>query len=104
MGLYGFDLSGIFVRPPLKSPGRKPFMANPKPLAVIGEDFDGGPAFVAKDKHATAQRVCFKLDPAQTGQTVNAASEINRLYGHKYPHMRSNLDHDGFPQNARPSS
>ena len=59
MRLYRFDISSIFARPPLKSTGRKPFMADPKALTVIGENFDGGPCFIAKDKHAAAERVCF---------------------------------------------
>ena len=43
-------------------------MAYPKSLTVISENFDGGPAFVAKNEHITAKRVGFQLDPAQAGQ------------------------------------
>jgi hypothetical protein len=48
MSLYRLDISSIFFRPPLKSTGRKSFVAYPKSLTVISENFDGGPAFVAK--------------------------------------------------------
>jgi hypothetical protein len=77
MGLYRLDMSSIFFRPPLKSTGRKPFVTYPKSLTVIGPNFDGGPAFIAENKHITAKRVGFQLDPAQAGQPVNATSEIN---------------------------
>ncbi len=79
-------------------------MAHPESLSVIGEDFDGGPAFIAEDEHITAKRICFQLDPAQAGQTVNAAPEINRFYSHQYAHMWGDLDHDCLLQNARISS
>lgn len=59
MSLYRLDIAGIFARPPLKSTGRKPFVADPKALTVIGENFDGGSGFVAKDKHTAAEWVCF---------------------------------------------
>jgi len=104
MGFYSLDISGIFIRPPLKPAGGKPFMADPESLPVIGQNFDGGPAFIAEDEHITAKRVCFQLDPAQTGQPVNAAPEINGLHRNKYSHMRGNLDHDCLFQNARLSS
>ena len=59
MSLYRLDISSIFARPPLKSTGRKSFMADPKALTVIGENFDSGPGFISKDKHTAAEWVCF---------------------------------------------
>ncbi len=104
MGLNVADRCGLFFRPPLKPAGRKPFMADPKALAIIGEDFDGSPAFIAEDKQITAKRIFGQLNAAQTGQTVNAAPEINRFNSHQYAHMGGDLDHDCLLQNARVSS
>ena len=94
----------VLARPPGKPAFGKPFLAQPEPLAIIYEHFNGVGPFIAKDEHMTRKRIGSQNLSTHLSQTVNAFSEIRWRYGQEYSHLRGDLNHERLLQNALPSS
>jgi len=94
----------LVARPPKKFPCGQPFLAQPEALSVIDQNFDGGSPFIAKYKHITGKRVGVQNLFAKPAQPIDPFSEIHRLSGQHYPHMRGHLNHDPRLQNASQSA
>src|ERR1039457_5855951 len=80
--------------PPGEAALRKPFLAEPKALAIIHEDLKGSATTVREDEQRAGNRVGVKSLAANLHQPINAFSEIYRLDRQQQAHLRSNLNHE----------
>src|SRR5512139_3772367 len=62
--------------PPAKAALAQPLLTKPEPLAVIGEDFDGGGPLVSENKHDPREGIGFQDLPAYPGQSIDALPEV----------------------------
>ena len=69
---------GGATRPPGETPLRKPFLAQPKPLAIVDKNLHRRSLAAAKDEDAAAQGILLELLPADTRQAIHAFSEIDQ--------------------------
>ena len=76
-------------------------MAEPKPLAVVYQDFHCRGPPVAEDENPTGKRVLFQRLFAEPGQAVDPLAKIGRLHGRHKAHLRSDLDHVSLRQKSR---
>lgn len=90
--------------PPPEIPLRKTLLAKPVPLAIIDERFNGGASPIAEDEKGAGKGIALEHIPAYPAQSINAVSEIQRLYGHQDPHLGCNLDHRPSPKKTLASS
>jgi hypothetical protein len=89
--LVGIDLA--LLRPTRNTAAGEPLVAEPKPLAVIAKDPEGGPRFVAENEKGSAERVGIERLSADAAQSVYAGSKVNGFYANQDAHLRSDLDH-----------
>jgi hypothetical protein len=54
----------VTPRPPAEASLRQTLRGQPKPLAVIGKQFDGGSAAAAKDEQTSGERIGCEFLPA----------------------------------------
>lgn len=80
-------------RPPAKTALRETLEAKPEALAVVDEEFEGGPAAIAEDEQGAGEGIGIEMGFAKLGQRVNAFSEIDRLVSEKDFEMRDELNH-----------
>jgi hypothetical protein len=57
-------------------------VAQPEPLAIVGEHLQRRPFTIAENEHRPDEGVVLKSFPAQLRQAVYAAAEVGRLDGH----------------------
>src|ERR1035437_1334409 len=79
--------------PPAEASLRKPFLAEPKALAVIHEDLKGATTTVGEHEQRAGHRVQVKPLPANLHQPVNAFAKIYRLHRQQQAHLRRELNH-----------
>jgi hypothetical protein len=70
------------------------FLAHPKSMTVIGQDFDRRGPTITEDKYRTLERVLIQLYATDTSQTINALTEISGLSRHQDAHMWGQLHHE----------
>ena len=78
-------------RPPFKPPLRKPFLAQHKPLPVIGQQFEGGAGASAKDVDGPIQGIVAQRLTTDGGEPIDAFAAVDRLQGEKDPTLGSEL-------------
>jgi hypothetical protein len=88
----------ILARPPTEATGRKTFLAQPKPLAVIHERLDCGGSPIPEHEHSAAEWIIGQGFRADSSETVDPTSEVCRLDRDENPHLGRDLDHDGSLQ------
>src|SRR5664279_5617826 len=80
--------------PPAEASLRKPFLAEPKALAVIHEDLKGATTAVREYEQRAGNRVEVKSLTANLDQPVNAFAKIHRLDRQQQTHLRRELNHE----------
>src|ERR1017187_5662411 len=80
--------------PPAEASLRKPFLAEPKALAVIQEDLKGSTTAVREYEQRAGKRVEVKSLTANLHQPVNAFAKIHRLDRQQQTHLRRELNHE----------
>jgi hypothetical protein len=73
-------------------------------LAIVDQDFEGGGASIAKDIECTAERVVSQGSATHASQSINAATQIDRLDRHEDPTLGTELEHQGRSKKARTKS
>src|ERR1039457_1137289 len=87
--------------PPVEASLRKPFLAEPKPLAIIHEDLKGSTTTVREDEQRAGNRVGVKSLAANLRQPINAFSEIYRLDRQQQAHQWRELNQATSPPSPR---
>jgi len=82
------------LRPPLKPARGQAFLAQPEPLTIIHEHFDGRGPLITKNKNVTGKWIGRQNLAAYLRQAVYAFSKIRWLHSQKDAHVGGNLDHD----------
>jgi len=62
--------------PPAEASLRKPFLAEPKALAIIRKDLKGAPATIRENEQRAGNRVSIESLPANLHQPINAFAII----------------------------
>ena len=88
------------ARPVAEPPMRHPLLAEPEALAVVRQDLDRRPAAVAEHEDRSRERVLRQALAAEPAEPVDSPAEVHRLHGDQDPHLRGQLDHDSWLQNA----
>jgi len=81
-------------RPVHELPGRESFLAEPKALAVVQQDFDRRALAVAENESTAGHGIFLELLSADGCQAVDPFAEVHWLRGHQDAHGRAGLDHD----------
>ena len=58
-------------------------MAEPKPLPIVGKDFNGVASTVSKNEHTTRHWILCQQGSAALCQPVNPEAEVDVLNGYK---------------------
>src|SRR5664279_389415 len=80
--------------PPAEASLRKPFLAEPKALAIIRKDLKGATATIRENEQRAGNRVGIEPLPANLHQPVNAFAKIYRLDRQQQAHLRRDLNHE----------
>ena len=74
--------------PPVEAALGEAFSTEPKPLAIIRQEFERGPGAVAKDVDRAAQRVLCQCLATQRGEAINAFAKVDGLEREKDATLR----------------
>jgi len=80
-------------RPPLEAALGEAFGAEPKALAIIGQEFERRAGAVPKDVDGTAQGIVAQCLTTQGSEAVYPLPEINRMDGQKDATLGRELEH-----------
>ena len=69
------------------------FGTEPKPLAIVGQEFERRAGAVAKDVDCAAQRILAQRLATQRGEPIDSLAEIDGLHGEKDAALRRELEH-----------
>ena len=69
------------ARPPLEPAPRPALGAEPEPLAVVTQQFEGGAGAIAEHVDRPIQRIAREVPPADGGQPVDPVAKIHRGQG-----------------------
>jgi hypothetical protein len=72
---------------------RKPFLANPETLPIVGQALDRVPAPRAKYEQGPLRRIDRERLAAKRREAVDPLAKIDRFDRQQNPHLRSDLDH-----------
>jgi len=84
--------------PPLKVPVGEAFCAEPKALAIVGQEVEGRAGAVAKDVDGPAQRVLAQRLAAQRREAVTAFAAVDGRHGEKDTALRRELQQQRTPK------
>lgn len=94
---------GASLRPPPELASREPFDAEPKAVAVVDEELDGGSGTVSKNENGAREGVGVELFAAQGRERIDALAEIDRLDADEDLELGDKLDHACEDKNAHQS-
>jgi len=72
---------------------RLPLVTQPKPLAIVCQQFHRRTSAIAEDEHRANEGILSKGLLAEPCQTVDPAAEVGRLDGHEDLHLGRDLEH-----------
>ena len=79
--------------PPVEAALGEAFGAEPKPLAIVGQEFERGAGAVAKDVDRAAQGILLQRLATEGGEAIYSFAEVDGLYGEKDATLRRELEH-----------
>ena len=83
---------------------RLPLVTQPKPLAIVCQQFHRRTSAIAEDEHGANEGILSKGLLAEPCQTVDPAAEVGRLDGDQDLHVGRDLEHHRAPQKLRDSA
>src|ERR1019366_4881010 len=98
----GLQLLDRGVRRPVRElPLRQSFVAHPKTLTVIRQNFHRRTPPIAEDEEPATEWIDLKLRPADPCQAINAGAKVDARHRHQNAHLRGELDHGNADQPDR---
>src|SRR5271166_48289 len=90
----GLELLDRSVRRPVRElPLRQSFMAHPKTLTVIRQNFHGGAPPIAEHEEPPTEWIDLQLRLADPRQPIDAGAKVDARHRHQDAHLRGELDH-----------
>ena len=87
-------------RPPEEPALREAFGTQPKPLPIVGQEFERGGGAVAKDVDGAAQRILTQRLATQGREPIYSLPEIDGLHGEKDAALGRELQHQRVSRNV----